>query len=316
MNGQARENRSGRVAVVAAAVVIATAIYATGNALGKATAPAPEASPEATADPAPAVATAPPETASPAPARRPVAVRLPVEPPAAAQPISGPGRPPLPMQGRGPYGTRLTTGDAYVALTFDDGPDPRWTPDVLEQLRKHQATATFCVVGEMAEAFPELVREIVADGHTLCNHSWNHDVELGNRSRAAIRRDLRRTNKAIHNAAPGIRISYYRQPGGAWTEDVVEVAAELGMSSLHWAVDPKDWSQPGAEQIAEVVESGTADGAIVLLHDGGGERRGTVRALTKVLPELAARHRLEALPPGIDPPNRHGIDLPLKPGQR
>jgi peptidoglycan-N-acetylglucosamine deacetylase len=313
MDGQPGDVKNRRVAVVFAAVVIASTIYATGNALGQATAPAPGAEPEApAADAVPAV----PMTASPAPAPAPVAVALPVEPPAAAQPISGPGRPPLPMAGRGPFGTRLTTGDAYVALTFDDGPDPQWTPEVLDQLRKHGAKATFCVVGEMVQAFPELVRKIVADGHTLCNHSWNHDVGLGSRSRNEIRKDLQRTNKAIHKAAPGSRISYYRQPGGAWTEDVVEVAAELGMSSLHWAVDPQDWSQPGAEQIAATVESGTADGAIVLLHDGGGERRGTVRALTWFLPELAARHRLEALPPGVDPPHRHGIELPLKPGQR
>jgi peptidoglycan-N-acetylglucosamine deacetylase len=176
--------------------------------------------------------------------------------------------------------------------------------------------ATFCVVGEMVEAFPELVRQIADDGHTLCNHSWDHDFGLGSRSRRAIHEDLERTNAAIHRAAPGTRISYYRQPGGNWTDRVVEVAAELGMSSLHWEVDPQDWSRPGASAIAEVMRAGTDDGAIILLHDGGGERHGTVRALTRVLPELAERHSLDALPPGVDPPRRHGLELPLKPSQR
>jgi peptidoglycan/xylan/chitin deacetylase (PgdA/CDA1 family) len=240
---------------------------------------------------------------------------VPLEPAAAEQPVTGPGRPPLPMEGGGPHGTRRTTGDEYVALTFDDGPDPQWTPDVLELLREYDVTATFCVVGEMVEAFPELVRAIADDGHTLCNHSWNHDFVLGSRSRSAIRADLERTNAAIHEAAPGSRISYYRQPGGAWTRRVVEVAADLGMSSLHWAVDPQDWSRPGASQIAKVVSSGTNAGDIVLLHDGGGERLGTVRALRELLPRLADRHSLAALPPGVDPPLRHGLGLPVKPSQ-
>jgi peptidoglycan/xylan/chitin deacetylase (PgdA/CDA1 family) len=303
------------VAVVAAAVVVAAAIYAVGHALGKSTEPAPSAG-----EPAPpAVAAAVAPAGEPAPAElagEPVPIAAPVEPPAAVPPVTGPGRPPLPMEGRGPHGTRLTTGDAYVALTFDDGPDPRWTPEVLAQLREYRVKATFCVVGEMVEAFPELVRQIAADGHTLCNHSWSHDIGLGSRPRPEIRKDLQRTNNAIRRAAPGVRISYYRQPGGAWTRNVVAVAAELGMSSLHWAVDPQDWSRPGAEHIAEVVTSTTDAGAIVLLHDGGGERQGTVRALTEVLPDLTARHSLAALPPGVDPPRRHGIELPLKPAQR
>ena len=70
-----------------------------------------------------------------------------------------------------------------VALTFDDGPDPTYTPQVLALLRPYRVKATFCVVGENAQAHPDLVRQIVADGHTLCNHSWHHDVLLGTRSR-------------------------------------------------------------------------------------------------------------------------------------
>ncbi|HEY8472217.1 MAG TPA: polysaccharide deacetylase family protein [Natronosporangium sp.] len=216
---------------------------------------------------------------------------------APAEPAAGPVGPPLSeVRPGGPYGSHETTGADYVALTFDDGPDPRWTPDVLELLRKHEVKATFCVVGEMAEAFPELIQAIAADGHTLCNHSWNHDLELGGRSRDAIRADLTRTNAAIRAAVPGARISYYRQPGGAWTERVVEVAEELGMESLHWTVDPQDWTQPAATVIAAILSAGTEEGGIVLLHDGGGERQNTVRALRSVLPELTARHKLAALP--------------------
>lgn len=318
-----------RLAIAVAAVVVVTGMYAAGNALGRATDPAAE--PVTAPTPAPSEAPSEVEAgyesgpdgpgageaADPAAVQgRAAAVAAPVEPVAAPQPVTGPGRPPLEMSGAGPHGTRRTTGDAYVALTFDDGPDPQWTPEVLQLLRKHDVKATFCVVGQLARAYPELVREIAADGHTMCNHSWSHDMALGSRPVREIRADLERTTSAIRAAVPGARVSYYRQPGGAWTERVVEVAEQLGMSSLHWEVDPQDWARPGAGAIAKVVSGATAEGAIVLLHDGGGERHGTVQALRRFLPDLAGRLSLDALPAGVDPPRRHGHGLPLKPGQR
>jgi peptidoglycan/xylan/chitin deacetylase (PgdA/CDA1 family) len=232
-----------------------------------------------------------------------------------AQPVTGPRRPPLRIPGAGPSGAHRTIDAEYLALTFDDGPDPRYTPQLLDLLRQHGVTATFCVVGEMVAAHPELVRRIVAEGHTLCNHSWDHDFELGSRSKKDIRADLKRTNAAIQQAVPGIPISYYRQPGGEWTPAVVEVAAELGMSSLHWSVDPFDWQQPAPEVIAQVVETGAAPGAIVLLHDAGGDRSSTVRAMQDVLPRLAEQMRVLALPPGTAPHRLHGRELPPRPAQ-
>jgi peptidoglycan/xylan/chitin deacetylase (PgdA/CDA1 family) len=305
-----------RLAIAVAAALVVAGMYAAGNALGRATDPA--------ADPAPAEGESESgpdgpgtgEAAEPAAHGQAAAVAVPVEPAAAPQPVTGPGRPPLEMSGAGPHGTRRSTGDAYVALTFDDGPDPRWTPEVLALLREHDVKATFCVVGQLAQAYPELLRDIAADGHTLCNHSWSHDMALGRRPAREIRADLERTNAAIRDALPGARVSYYRQPGGAWTGRVVEVAEELGMSSLHWEVDPQDWARPGAGAIATVVSGATDEGAIVLLHDGGGERRGTVQAMRRFLPDLAGRLSLDALPAGVDPPRRHGHELPLKPGQR
>ncbi|MFC0030877.1 polysaccharide deacetylase family protein [Micromonospora chaiyaphumensis] len=198
----------------------------------------------------------------------------------------------------GPYGAEVSTGSARIALTFDDGPDPQWTPQVLALLKEYGVRATFCVVGENADAHPDLVRSIVADGHTLCNHSWNHDITLGERSPEAIRDDLSRTNDAILAAAPDARIAYFRQPGGAWTRPVVSVSEELGMTPLHWAVDPTDWQAPGAARIAEVVLAETRPGSIVLMHDAGGDRSGTVEALQHLLPELLQRFQLEALPTG------------------
>ncbi|WP_431909515.1 polysaccharide deacetylase family protein [Micromonospora carbonacea] len=200
--------------------------------------------------------------------------------------------------GDGLFGARVTTGSAQVALTFDDGPDPQYTPQVLALLREHGVKATFCVVGENAQRHPDLIQAIVADGHTLCNHSWHHDELLGKRSTDVIRADLLRTNAAIRAAVPDAEIAYYRQPGGAWTYPVVSVAEELGLIPLHWTVDPSDWRAPGAARIVRDVSAEAQPGSIVLLHDAGGNRQGTVDALHSLLPDLAARFRLEALPTG------------------
>ncbi|MEV0807026.1 polysaccharide deacetylase family protein [Micromonospora sp. NPDC050200] len=199
-------------------------------------------------------------------------------------------------QDDGPFGSRVSTGSPEVALTFDDGPDPQYTPQVLELLRTFHVRATFCVVGENAQSYPDLIRAIVADGHTLCNHSWQHDVQLGERSPSTIRADLLRTNQAIRDAVPDAPIAWYRQPGGAWTKPVVSVAAELGMTSLHWDVDPSDWQMPGAARITTLVTRDAGPGSIVLMHDAGGDRQGTVDALRRILPDLTSRFRLAALP--------------------
>jgi peptidoglycan-N-acetylglucosamine deacetylase len=223
----------------------------------------------------------------------PLARAVPVEP-----------SPPGLNRGSGPFGSIRTTGGSYVALTFDDGPDPRWTPQVLDLLRTYEVRATFCVLGNAVEAYPDLVRAIADDGHTLCNHSWHHDMALGQRSREEIRQDLRRTTEAIQAAAPGAPVRYYRQPGGYWTSRVVEIAAEMGMTSVHWDVDPQDWSTPGVEAIVTRVVTQTRPGSIVLLHDGDGDRqdgtsdrRQTVEALAQILPELTGRLALNRLPP-------------------
>jgi peptidoglycan/xylan/chitin deacetylase (PgdA/CDA1 family) len=231
-------------------------------------------------------------------------------------PITGPDRPPLPDDEAGPYGSRRTTGTYEVALTFDDGPDPRYTPDVLALLRQYRIKATFCVIGVNVIEFPHLVRAIAADGHTLCNHSWLHDTGLGIRSHSTIASDMARTNEAIRAAAPGSRVSYFRHPGGAWTQAAVNSARQQGMTSLHWDVDPRDWLRPGPRAISNTVTGSTQPGSIVLLHDGGGDRLGTVEALRSILPNLASRLRLVALPPGIDPPRLHGIHLPIHAGQQ
>ena len=207
---------------------------------------------------------------------------------------SDPGTPP--DTGGNPWDRVMyTTGGSSVALTFDDGPDPTWTPKVLAKLRDRGIKATFCLIGKNAAAHPDLVADIVADGHTLCNHSWSHDLKLGTHSRADIKDDLQRTNDAIRKGAPGADIAYFRHPGGNWTNDAIDVADELGMKPLNWSVDPADWQKPPADKIADRVIGKTKNGSIVLMHDGGGDRSHTLEALDRILPDLSERFKLIAL---------------------
>ncbi|MFD0821966.1 polysaccharide deacetylase family protein [Micromonospora zhanjiangensis] len=205
---------------------------------------------------------------------------------------------PRPERG-GPFGSRISTGSDRVALTFDDGPSPEYTPQILAVLRQYGVKATFCIIGRNARDYPELVRQVAAEGHTLCNHSWSHDVTLGSRTAAAIRADLTATDEAIHAAAPDATIRYFRQPGGAWTPVVVDVARQLGMTSLAWSVDPRDWTRPGVAAIVSAVLDPVDAGSIVLMHDGGGTRQGSVDALRVILASLTQRFQLESLPTGL-----------------
>ncbi|MEW2376976.1 polysaccharide deacetylase family protein [Micromonospora sp. NPDC047812] len=230
----------------------------------RAAGPGPVASAPLPAEPAPSVTPRPTRTAPPRPLVRPLPAKL-------------------------PAGLRRTTGVRTVALTFDDGPSPAWTPKVLDRLRAARVTATFCVVGTQARRHPELVRRIVREGHQLCNHSWNHDLDLGRRPVDEIRRDLVRTNAAIRAAVPGVKVPFYRQPGGRWTREVVTVAGQLGMRSLHWNVDPQDWGKPTAATIVKRVRAATRPGSVVLLHDGGGNRAATLAACPRLITDLKRR---------------------------
>ncbi|MGC5017341.1 polysaccharide deacetylase family protein [Micromonospora sp. DT47] len=201
-----------------------------------------------------------------------------------------PRRPPLrPKPTTLPAGLSRTTGVRGVALTFDDGPDPTWTPKVLDQLRAARVSATFCVVGIQVRKYPALVARMVREGHQLCNHSWRHDMDLGRRPVAEIRADMVRTNQAIRAAVPGAKVPFFRQPGGRWTPEEVVVARQLGMRPLHWSVDPQDWAKPTMPTIVHRVEAAARPGAVILMHDGGGDRGGTLAACPHLISNLKRR---------------------------
>jgi peptidoglycan/xylan/chitin deacetylase (PgdA/CDA1 family) len=173
-----------------------------------------------------------------------------------------------------------------VALTFSSGPDPANTPQILDILDRHGVPATFCVIGEQARDYPELVRRISDEGHTLCSQGLSQDPQLAGRDDAEIRAEIEGARAAIQAAAPGAAVPYFRAPAGEFSARVNEIAEAYEHTPLGWSVDPRDWAQPGPAAIVDAVLDSARPGAIFVLHDGGGDRSDTVAALDVLITDL------------------------------
>ncbi|WP_406377017.1 polysaccharide deacetylase family protein [Streptomyces sp. NBC_00647] len=173
-----------------------------------------------------------------------------------------------------------------VNITIDDGPDPAWTPQVLDVLREYGVKATFCMVGTQAQAHPDLVKKVVAAGHRLCDHSVSHDTAMDAKSHAYQSQQILDAERMITEASGGVRPMYYRAPGGAFTPYSRKLAASRGMRPLGWNVDSKDFERPGTDTIVATVQRELPNGPTLLFHDAGGDRSQTVEALRRILPWL------------------------------
>ena len=173
-----------------------------------------------------------------------------------------------------------------IALTFDDGPNPRDTAALLEVLARERVPAVFCLVGEQVQAHPAVVRRIAGEGHVLGNHSFHHD-DMQAWEPDAVLADLERTSSAIRAAVPGADVPFFRAPYGRWGV-TVPVAAGLGMRALGWALAVADWEPPGVDVLVSRLEE-VPPGGIVLLHDGGGDRSQTVAAVATLILLLRQR---------------------------
>ncbi|MFB7861406.1 polysaccharide deacetylase family protein [Streptomyces sp. NPDC056069] len=177
-------------------------------------------------------------------------------------------------------------GGSAVNITIDDGPDPRWTPKMLDILKENDVKAVFCMVGPRAQEYPALVKRVVAEGHRLCDHTVTHDTTMDKKSVAYQKQQILEAKKMIEDAAGGAKVEYYRAPGGAFTPDSRRIAAMSGMRPLGWNVDTKDFERPGTAAIVHTVKSELSNGPTILFHDGGGDRAQSVAALEQVLPWL------------------------------
>lgn len=185
-------------------------------------------------------------------------------------------------------------GESKVVLTFDDGPDPDWTPQILDILKAHRVKATFFLLGREAEDHPKLVRRIVDEGHEIGNHSFLHP-NLAEVSDARTRLELNATQRLVESLT-GRSTTLFRPPYDADSHpaDVAElepirIAQSLGYLTVLENVDPRDWQRPGAGEIVQRIKDQRALGSIVLLHDGGGNREQTVAALPQILDYLEER---------------------------
>src|SRR6267143_1419257 len=186
-------------------------------------------------------------------------------------------------------------GDAHeVALTFDDGPDPEWTPKILDVLKAAKVKAAFFLVGVNAERYPNLVRRIVAEGHEIGNHTYYHP-NLALCWPEHIRLELNATQLLIQTIT-GRATTLFRPPYAADTQPArlaelapLKIAEELNYLVVLENIDPQDWAKPGADIILRRIKQQRHDGSVILLHDAGGDRSQTVEALPRILDWLHTR---------------------------
>ncbi len=188
-----------------------------------------------------------------------------------------------------------------VALTFDDGPWPGGTRRVLAILERMHSPATFFMVGYLIDRYPGIVRAVERAGMTIGTHSWSHPYHtpFDELTPGQIRTEIERP-AALLRRRFGIRPALFRPPGGGWDPYVVSVAEAAGMRVVRWSVDPSDYldtSTPG--EVAALVLDAIKPGAIVLLHDGGGDQSATIAALPRIIRGIRRMGlKLVALPTG------------------
>lgn len=200
----------------------------------------------------------------------------------------------------GPALNRLPGSGAVASITFDDGPNPRATPLILDVLKAEGVSATFFVLGRHADRWPELVRRMADEGHQIGNHGYWHR-KLHRRSPAYVRDDLTRGADAIQRAS-GVRPHVFRAPHGFRNPWVTPIASSLGERTIGWSLGVWDSARPGADEIVRRALTGMRRGSILLLHDGDGydadgDRLQTAEALPGIIHGLRARgFRFETLP--------------------
>jgi cellulose synthase/poly-beta-1,6-N-acetylglucosamine synthase-like glycosyltransferase/peptidoglycan/xylan/chitin deacetylase (PgdA/CDA1 family) len=210
----------------------------------------------------------------------------------AAPPAVAGGGPVVNLSGDRPQSLKMPR--RTIALTFDDGPDPRWTPQVLDVLRRHGAHATFFVVGAHVAEHPDLVRRAVREGNEIGSHTYTH-IDMASSSAWHIRFELDLTQRALAGAA-GIhsrilRMPYSAVPSGLTAPEyrAAQVAGRQGYLIVLTDRDTEDWRRPGPAKIVEAATPRRGAGAVVMMHDAGGDRAQTVRALDTVLTRLSAQ---------------------------
>ena len=183
---------------------------------------------------------------------------------------------------------RGPTDQKRIALTFDDGPDPRFTEDVLNVLNQYNVSGTFFLMGSRAIAYPEIVERINNEGHVIGNHTYFHPNLVKEADIPTLEREVTRTENTLNDIID-YRTSLFRPPYGFLYNELVEKLAEMQYLIIGWSVDSLDWEEDPPEVIASNVLDNVHPGAIILMHDGAdwdGDRTNTIAALRQIIPAL------------------------------
>ena len=191
----------------------------------------------------------------------------------------------------GPVLTHINTKDKVIALTFDDGPYPPYTQELLAVLKDKQVPATFFLVGENAAKHPELVQQLQEQHHEIALHANIHQ-DLLKLNKEQLQENIN-TGKSTLESISGTSIKYMRTPHGFKDWSVMNAIGEAGLQAVNWSIIPRDWTNPGVETIAERVMKDAKPGAIVLLHDGDSpkqtaSREQTIKATALIIDKLRA----------------------------
>ncbi|MFB5189880.1 polysaccharide deacetylase family protein [Alicyclobacillus fastidiosus] len=187
--------------------------------------------------------------------------------------------------------------DQTIYLTFDDGPSKLYTPKILDVLRSKHVPATFFVLGFRVREFPGIARRLVAEGHEVGNHGYQHEF-LPEKTTAWVEEDVKKTDGTIHQVT-GSYPKYYRPPGGLITDNEEKSLRTLGHPVILWTVDSQDWKAANSAQIVREVVQQCRPGAVILMHDGVSKSRFTVEALPEIIDLLRAEgYHFARLPQG------------------
>ncbi|MEH1929930.1 polysaccharide deacetylase family protein [Nostoc sp.] len=189
---------------------------------------------------------------------------------------------PIPSSSQGVIinAAKLTQGKKVIALTFDDGPWPQTTEQVLDILRANNIKGTFFVVGQNLKNYPELGKQIVAQGHVIANHTWHHWYHFFNQQAAAF--EIDHTADLIYQVT-GVKTNLFRPPGGILHNGLVAYAKGQKYAVVIWSADSTDYKLPTVPKLINNVIKDSKPGGIVLMHDGGGNRSRTIQALPEII---------------------------------
>ncbi|QLE50468.1 polysaccharide deacetylase family protein [Nostoc sp. C057] len=187
---------------------------------------------------------------------------------------------PLRFQGAIIEEAKLTQGEKVIALTFDDGPWPDTTEQVLDILKSNNIKGTFFVVGQNLKNYPEIGKKIVTEGHVIANHTWHHWYHFFNQQAAAF--EIDRTTDLIYQIT-GAKTNLFRPPGGNLHNGLSAYARGQKYAVIMWSADSTDYKLPTVPKLINNVIKDSKPGGIVLMHDGGGNRSRTVQALPEII---------------------------------